>query len=178
VNPKEMVMMKISRDWATPLTIGSFALLSVTGVLMFFHLDSGLNKLAHEWLSWLLLVAVGLHLVSNWTGFRRTLRQPRGQLLIGAGVLALGLSFLPAGLVGAGSGEPPFVAPARALARAPWPVLAQVAGVSEAELSQRLASAGLPEGDGNSIAARVGPDTRRQIRVLGALFATGKAEGS
>lgn len=36
------------REWATPLTIGSFLLIAVTGVLMFFHLDSGLNKLAHE----------------------------------------------------------------------------------------------------------------------------------
>ena len=42
--------MKISREWATPLTIGAFGLMSVTGMLMFFHLDTGFNKLAHEWL--------------------------------------------------------------------------------------------------------------------------------
>ena len=29
--------MKISREWATPLTIGIFALMAVTGLLMFFH---------------------------------------------------------------------------------------------------------------------------------------------
>ena len=32
--------------------MGAFTLSAVTGVLMFFHLDSGLNKAAHEWLSW------------------------------------------------------------------------------------------------------------------------------
>ena len=40
--------MKLQRDWATPLTIGAFGLLAVTGVLMFFHPDSGLNKAVHE----------------------------------------------------------------------------------------------------------------------------------
>ena len=42
--------MKLSRDWATPLTAGAFIVLAVTGLLMFFHLDRGLNHLAHEWL--------------------------------------------------------------------------------------------------------------------------------
>lgn len=41
--------MSSLRKWATPLTIGSFLLMGVTGILMFFHLDIGLNKLAHEW---------------------------------------------------------------------------------------------------------------------------------
>ncbi|EWS63204.1 hypothetical protein Y695_03563 [Hydrogenophaga sp. T4] len=36
------------RPWITPLVMGSFALSAVTGVLMFFHLDTGLNKAAHE----------------------------------------------------------------------------------------------------------------------------------
>ena len=43
------------RESATPLTIGSFLLIAITGVLMFFHLDSGLNKLAHEWLGWAMI---------------------------------------------------------------------------------------------------------------------------
>ena len=53
--------MKLQRDWITPITMGAFGLLAVTGVLMFFHLDSGLNEAAHEWLSWVLLGGVALH---------------------------------------------------------------------------------------------------------------------
>lgn len=30
--------MKYLRPWATPLTIGAFAIMSTTGLLMFFHL--------------------------------------------------------------------------------------------------------------------------------------------
>jgi cytochrome b561 len=53
--------MKIAREWATPLTIGSFGLMATTGILMFFHLDSGLNKTAHEWLGWVMVAVVAAH---------------------------------------------------------------------------------------------------------------------
>ena len=52
--------MKLQRDWITPITMGAFGLLAVTGALMFFHLDRGLNETAHEWLSWVLLGGVAL----------------------------------------------------------------------------------------------------------------------
>lgn len=170
--------VRISRDWATPLTVGSFLLLTVTGVLMFFHLDTGLNKLAHEWLSWVLLAAVGLHVASNWVAFRRHLNQRRGRWLIGAGALVLALSFLPASMFGTGSSEPPFVAPARLLAQVPLPVLAQVAasaGLSEEDLRKRLTQAGLPATGDDSIADRAGADGRRQVQVLARLLAPADA---
>ena len=64
-------MKIISRDWATPITIGAFAVMSVTGLLMFFHLDIGLNKLAHEWLGWLMVAGVAAHAIANWGAFKR-----------------------------------------------------------------------------------------------------------
>lgn len=166
--------LRIARDWATPLTVGSFLLLTVTGVLMFFHLDVGLNKLAHEWLSWVLLAAVGLHLASNWVAFRRHLSQRRGRWLIGAGALVLALSFLPASLLGTGGGEPPFVAPARLLTQVPMPVLVQVAasaGLTEADVRRRLVEAGLSDRGDDSIAARAAGDTRRQVQLVAQLLA-------
>ncbi len=36
------------RRWATPLIIGAFLLMSVTGVLMFFEIDAGLTAVAHN----------------------------------------------------------------------------------------------------------------------------------
>jgi len=41
--------MKITRDWATPLTAGALILMAFTGMLMFLHLDRGISHLAHEW---------------------------------------------------------------------------------------------------------------------------------
>ncbi len=156
--------MKVDRAWATPLTIGSFVLLSVTGILMFFHLDRGLNKLAHEWLSWALVAAVGLHVTSNLTAFKRHLMERRSQIVIGAAVLLLVLSFLP---LGRAKGEPPILAPVRTLAGAPLPMLAQVAGVPTDEMRARLMAAGLtPSSDTDSVRSLVGSDIPRQIDVL------------
>ena len=38
------------RAWATPLTIGSSLIVTITGLIMFFHLSPGLTRTAHEWL--------------------------------------------------------------------------------------------------------------------------------
>ena len=161
--------MRIQREWATPLTAGAFGLLAVTGVLMFFHLDTGLNKAAHEWLGWVLLAGVGLHLASNFMAFQRYLRMPRPRAVLAGFALLLGLSFLPLG--GAG-GEPPFVAPLAKLAAAPLSVLAAVAGTSPDDMARRLAAAGLPGATASSSVLQLaGPDRKQQIRVLGQVLA-------
>ena len=65
------------RSWATPLTIGSFLLMAVTGVLMFFDIVPGYVSFAHEWASWLFLLGVVAHVAVNLRPFQRHL-QPRG----------------------------------------------------------------------------------------------------
>lgn len=161
--------MKLQRDWITPITIGAFGVLAVTGVLMFFHADTGLNKAVHEWLSWLLLAAVAGHAAVNWLGFRRHLAGWRGKAALGIAAALLALSFLPLG----GAGKPPFVGPMRALADAPLPVLAQVARTTPDEIRSRLRAAGLATtGDADTVHALVGDDVGRQIRVLAAVLKT------
>ncbi len=159
--------MKLQRDWVTPITMGAFGLLAVTGVLMFFHLDSALNSAAHEWLSWVLLGAVALHAAVNWPGLKRHLAGWRGRGALALFAVVLAGSFLPLG----GGSEPPFVAPLRALADAPLPVLAQVAKVPPQELRARLQRAGVtPTSDADTVHALVGDDTRAQVRLLGQLI--------
>ena len=69
-------------------------------VLVFFHLDSGLNKTAHEWLGWLLVAAVVAHASVNWVSLRRYLlnsRRAQGVLVVSALVLAgIALTAMPA----------------------------------------------------------------------------------
>ena len=64
--------MKLLRSWATPLTAGAFIVLATTGLLMFFHLDRGLNHFAHEWIGWILLLGVACHITANFSGFSKT----------------------------------------------------------------------------------------------------------
>jgi hypothetical protein len=163
--------MKIDRAWATPLTIGAFGLLAVTGVLMFFHLDSGLNKLAHEWLGWVLLAGVAMHVLANMLSFKRCFAHRMGRSLIGVFALLLGLSFLPLGGAGGQGSEPPFAAPVRSLAAVPAPVLAQVAGVSPQQMQQRMRDAGLQPVTGQeSVQTLAGGDLRRQVGLLSKLL--------
>lgn len=155
--------LSAQRPWITPVVMGAFLLSAVTGVLMFFHLDSGLNKTAHEWLSWAMVIGVGLHVLLNMPALKRYLNQTTGRVVIGAFALILALSFIPAG----GGSEPGFAPPVRALAKAPITVLAQVAGTSTEDVKAKLQAQGLTvSSDQQSVADLVGPDLRKQIGTI------------
>lgn len=161
------------RPWITPVVIGAFLLSAVTGVLMFFHLDSGLNKVAHEWLSWLMVLGVVLHGLVNLPVFKRYFTQTTGKLVIGAFASLLLLSFIPGGNAG---GEPGFAPPVRALAQAPLSVLAEVAGTSTESVKSRLQSAGIAvTSDQQSVADLVGTDLRKQIGVMSKVLPQAKS---
>ncbi len=156
--------LNTQRPWITPLVIGAFFLSAVTGVLMFFHLDSGLNKTAHEWLSWAMVIGVTLHVLINMPAFKRYFTQTTGKVVMGLFALVLALSFIPAGDAG---GDPGFAPPVRALAKAPVTVLAQVAGTSTDDMKAKLQAAGVTvTSDQQSVADLVGPDLRAQIGTL------------
>lgn len=155
--------MVIKREWATPLTAGAFLLTAVTGVLMFFHLDSGLNKVAHEWLSLVFAAGVLLHVTVNFKAFKRYFSDKRGLGLMGVFALVLALSFIPAG----GESKPGFAMPLQKLAAAPVTVLAEVAGVPPEEMLVRLNNAGaVLTSQEQSITDVTGDNLRQQIDVL------------
>ena len=133
--------MKISRDWATPLTIGAFGLMSVTGLLMFFRLDTGLNKLAHQWLSWVMVAGVAAHAIVNWPAFKRYFTSNRmGRAIIAVSALTLALTFVS--LPGQ-KGVRPQILALTAVTGAPISKLAPLAGRSAERLIEDLAKAGI-----------------------------------
>lgn len=154
--------MKVNREWVTPITAGAFLLSGVTGALMFFHVDSGLNKVAHEWLSWVLVIGVGLHLVTNIKVFKRYFSQPKGRWLMGAFVVLLAVSFVPVG-----GGKPPFVAPLEVLSHTPLDQLVLVSELNSEQLLARLTEAGVQvESQQQSVSDLVGDDFRAQANML------------
>lgn len=156
------------RPWITPLVMGAFLLTAMTGVLMFFHLDAGLNKLAHEWLSWAMVGGVLLHVLLNLAAFKRYFSQKTALLVMGVFALVLVLSFMP---VAAKKKAPSHAGPVRALAQAPLPVLAQVLGKSPEDLQRDLEKAGLPvDSDSQSLQDLVGTDLKQQVRALNRLL--------
>lgn len=154
------------RKWATPLTIGSFAIMGVTGVLMFFHLESGLNKPLHEWAGWIMVIAVFAHVILNYRAFLVYLKRPVARAIALSSVALLCLSFIPSNTNG-GSPVPIVLG---ALKQAPIEQVIAVAGLENAAGITKLHEAGYAIAPGTTIAAATGGDRGAEMAVLKALF--------
>lgn len=159
--------MKISRTWATPLTAGAFTLMAVTGVLMFFHLDRGLNHDAHEWLGWVMIAGVGTHITANFSSIKNHLSSTSGRAIIGASLLLLGLIFISPPKEDKGPGWAP---PVVALVKLPIKQLAVVANMSENDIRNRLATIYPAAHAVDSIQQLVGNNLRAQVIALNSIF--------
>jgi len=170
--------MTVNREWVTPITMGAFVLMAVTGVMMFFDIRPGFTTAAHEWLSWAFLAGAAGHVTANFLGFKRHLLGSRGRGIVAAFVLLLVLalvakSFLPS----KPEPEPGWATPVRALAKAPLPVLAQVGQMSVDDLKARLAAQGVtaPVTDASTVADLAGADYEAQKKLLRKLLGPQKA---
>jgi hypothetical protein len=167
---KSRINIQSQRPWITPVVIGSFLLMATTGVLMFFHLDRGVNKAVHEWLSWAMVGGVMLHVTLNFSLFKRYLQQKLALGLIGSFALVLAMSFVQ---WGPPKQEPAYMASIKALSASPLRVVAQVANVPATEIVRRLQSAGFAQvTEDSTVAQLAGADLRRQTTVLKQAFVT------
>jgi peptidoglycan/LPS O-acetylase OafA/YrhL len=156
--------MTISREWATPMTIGAFLLMAVTGILMFFHLDTGLNKEAHEWLGWAMVAGVALHSVANWGAFTRHLGRRSAQAIVGVFALVLMGSFFIQ--PDQNDGNPAKLAISTVLS-APLSQVARLSGQSPQALSDKLTQAGFKVASTEqSLAQIAGQERDPQMKAL------------
>jgi len=64
-----IALKTITRNVVTPVTIVTFVVSTVTGIMLLGHWNAGLVRFSHEWLS-VVFSAVGLwHLAKNWNAF-------------------------------------------------------------------------------------------------------------
>lgn len=162
------------RTWATPLTIGAFLLISVTGLLMFFHLETSLGKLAHEWLGWVLVLAVGSHLWLNWRAFSTYFRRPVAVAIMATAAAVLALSLvIPVG----GRASVPVRQVLASLTQVPISTLASLAGKEDAVLVAALAADHPGVRADQSLSDLAGGDTAAAIGMLAAIYGAGPAIG-
>lgn len=83
------------RQWATPITIGAFALSAITGIMLFFKVQLGLIKPVHEWLSWLLVLGTVFHIIANWQATVKYVSKPIGKGILIFFLILICVSFIP-----------------------------------------------------------------------------------
>lgn len=160
--------MTISRDWATPLTIGAFILMACTGLLMFFHWDTGLNKEAHEWLGWAMVAGVAAHVVANWVSFKRYLSQPKALAFVGVFVLMLVASFF---IQEEDEGGHPAMRVTRSVMNAPLADVASLTHQDSQKLADALRTAGFTVKDTTQTLRDItGPEQGQQFKALSVIF--------
>jgi hypothetical protein len=136
-------MNNLIQRYATPLTVGLFAISTVSGVALFFHWQSALFHQMHEWLSILLLLPFALHVWKNWSYLVAYLR--RGTLVLP--VTAMILIAVPfawpvlTGRTSAGSG-PPGARAVTLMTKASLTTLAPILKRTPDDLSAMLAARG------------------------------------
>ncbi|MEW8210331.1 MAG: DUF4405 domain-containing protein [Candidatus Thiodiazotropha taylori] len=90
-----------TRKWSTPLIIGSGLVVAISGVLMFFGLHNPI-QLAHEWVGMAFALAIGLHVLNHWGGFKKYFSQPVALGLVGS-VALISSAFMVFSLTDAGA---------------------------------------------------------------------------
>lgn len=79
--------------YATAAATTLFAVVAVSGVMMFFHVGKGTVAEMHEWLSIVFVAVAGLHVYRNWNAFLGYFR--RGTIAVPAALtIAAGLAFV------------------------------------------------------------------------------------
>ena len=155
------------RKWATPLTIGAFVPMAVTGILMFFHIDRGIIGGAHQWLSWLFLIGVVGHVTVNFRSFTNHLKSRWGRTSLCVFTMVLVASFFTWGVR---TGGQLLAAIQNGLVSAPLSTLAVMTHTPPEVLEQRLETHGIVARKEQTIRDIAGNSPSTQLRVLKVVF--------
>lgn len=181
--------MRLLRDWATPLTIGVFVVSALTGLTMFFEADTGFGKLVHQWLGWVLVLAVVSHVVVNFASFRRHLTKGSGRWLVLALAVLAGATFFEPSMPAPPEEAAPEPAPEEesppdpveeltaTVLHAPLAEVAALANQSPDAVAAALRTAGFDVRDASqSLAEIAGDDRDAQLRALSTALAAAAGE--
>ncbi|HVX78046.1 MAG TPA: DUF4405 domain-containing protein [Bradyrhizobium sp.] len=138
-----------ARTLATPVTIGAFLAIGLTGIALFFHIEPRVVHEAHEWIGLFFVLAALWHVVTNWRSLLVYLKRRPS-------IAAFTLVIVAAvGLIGAtGSFSPDNGGPRAvldALSRQPLAHVAGAFGLTEQQAAAALNAEGIAVADGQSL---------------------------
>lgn len=156
-----------TRNWSTPLTIGTFLFTGVSGVMLFLHLGEGVVKEAHEWIGIAFIVGALLHVTNHWKPFKRyfSLALPRAVM---ASVLAGSLAFML--VSGNGESGNPMITAIKSIENAPLSLVAQLQSRDTEELHRLLEAQGIEVSESSATLHTIASDNGKSGRELIALL--------
>jgi hypothetical protein len=135
------------KKWATPLTIGAFIVSGVSGMLMFLKINFGLLRVAHEWISVLLVIGGIFHIVGNFNPFKKYFTSKAALTCISVIVLVGVLAFAVPG--DSHHGQPSFTDYSVTLQNIPLTVAAEISKTDCESVASHLSSHGIKVADTN-----------------------------
>ncbi len=160
-------MKLTTRPWSTPLVIASSIIVTVSGVMMFFHLGDALVKGAHEWLGLLFAGGMLLHILNHWPTFKRYFSQ-RMAVVIMSVVMVAGAGFIGASAMN--EDKHPVRLVVDQVLELPLSRLALMQDRSLAEIEQVLATAGIEAGAESSLEGLAQSNQRHPFELMELLF--------
>ena len=154
---------------STPVTIGSFIVIAITGMLMFFHFELGIIKLANEWIGWIFLIAALIHgFLLHQKSFKQHLKQKLSAGLIAAGVM---ITLMTAIIPLEQQGTPAFLRAEVALFTADLEKSAAVLELTKEQLVTLLTSQGLVVADSDTSLQKIAEKNQMDRKnVMGLLL--------
>ncbi|WP_294345495.1 DUF4405 domain-containing protein [Prosthecochloris sp.] len=160
-------MSATMKSWATPLAAGTFIILAVTGILMFFKVDAGYIKPVHEWLSWAMVIGVLFHTIANWKPFIAYFSRKLPLSIIGAGVIITMLSIV----VPSSEKGSPKKNMFRALESAKIEMLADMTGQSSDALIGKLEGKGITNAETSMTIEEIASvNGKKEMEILWTIF--------
>jgi hypothetical protein len=160
------------RTWDTPLNIGAFALSAISGVMIFFHVNSVFVKVIHEWGSWFLVIGGLLHVACSWQSFVRYFSRPAAKAIMTGFAILIIMFFIPMGESTEKQGRklpPTFLS--RALPEASFSAVAGIARHDPDELMKEFESKGVAVKDGEESIRDIATNNNKEyVEILNMIF--------
>jgi hypothetical protein len=154
--------VELLRRHATGGAAALFAVVGLSGVLIFFHLGESAFKGMHEWLGLAFVAASILHVWRNFPAFTKVLGRRATQVLFAVSLLAAGAFVAASG----GDGGNPMRMMVDKVAAAPLSAVAPVLGVGEDEMMRRLAAHGVLGINGTNSLHQIAAQTGKPLPAL------------
>lgn len=155
------------RDVVTPVTIVTFVVSTITGIMLLLHWNAGLVRFSHEWLSVVFSAVAIWHLGRNWKSFTAYLRRNTALVVFAVSLVA---SVVFTGITGDTSNTSPG-AVFRALSNATLESAAPAFGMTPGDAVAKLRSANI-EASGGETLSEIGTRTGVGPAAIATILAT------